>query len=112
MRTGPRNPTVRSDASLRETAAVMTRTEGRPGAASVVDAEGKLIGIFTDGDLRRLVQCGEVDFTRPVSAVMGKSPRAAGSDDLATAAAEVLRDSQVDQLPVVDAEGRPSRILD
>src|SRR5947209_2715862 len=72
MRTGPRNPTVRSDASLRETAAVMTRTEGRPGAASVVDAEGKLIGIFTDGDLRRLVQCGEVDFTRPVSAAMGK----------------------------------------
>src|SRR6266550_516961 len=56
MRTGPRNPTVRSDTSLRETAAVMTRTEGRPGAASVVDAAGKLIGIFTDGDLRRLVQ--------------------------------------------------------
>src|SRR5256712_8310345 len=67
--TGPRNPTVRSDASLRETAAVMTRTEGRPGAASVADGQGKLIGIFTDGDLRRLVQSGEVDFTRPVSAV-------------------------------------------
>src|ERR1700694_2633856 len=39
MRTGARNPTVRGDASLRETAAVMTRTEGRPGAASVVDAD-------------------------------------------------------------------------
>src|SRR5205823_807096 len=73
MRTGARNPMVRWDASLRETAGVMTRTEGRPGAASVVDAHGKLVGIFTDGDLRRLVQCGEVDFTRPVSAVMGKS---------------------------------------
>src|SRR5262249_15959860 len=67
MRTGERNPTVRWDATLRETAAVMTRTEGRPGAASVVDAQGKLIGIFTDGDLRRLVQMGEVDFSRPVS---------------------------------------------
>jgi len=38
MRTGARNPTVRWDTPLRETAAVMTRTEGRPGAASVVDA--------------------------------------------------------------------------
>jgi len=112
MRTGSRNPTVRSDASLRETAAVMTRTEGRPGAASVVDGQGKLIGIFTDGDLRRLVQSGEVDFTRPVSAVMGKSPRVVGPDDLAIAAAAMLRDIQVDQLPVVDADGRPVGLLD
>jgi len=112
VRTGSRNPTVRSDASLRETAAVMTRTEGRPGAASVVDGQGKLIGIFTDGDLRRLVQSGEVDFTRPVSAVMGKSPRVVGPDDLAIAAAAMLRDIQVDQLPVVDADGRPVGLLD
>jgi arabinose-5-phosphate isomerase len=112
MRTGSRNPTVRWDASLRETAAVMTRTEGRPGAASVVDAQGKLIGIFTDGDLRRLVQSGELDFARPVSAVMGKSPRTVGPDSLATAAAEMMRDTQVDQLPVVDGEGRPVGLLD
>jgi arabinose-5-phosphate isomerase len=112
MRTGSRNPTVLWDASLRETAAVMTRTEGRPGAASVVDAQGKLVGIFTDGDLRRLVQSGEVDFTRPVSAVMGKSPRTVGPDSLATAAAEMMRDTQVDQLPVVDGEGRPVGLLD
>ena len=112
MRTGSRNPTVLWEASLRETAAVMTRTEGRPGAASVVDAQGKLVGIFTDGDLRRLVQSGEVDFTRPVSAVMGKSPRTVGPDSLATAAAEMMRDTQVDQLPVVDGEGRPVGLLD
>ena len=112
MRTGSRNPTVRSDASLRETAGVMTRTEGRPGAASVVDAQGKLVGIFTDGDLRRLVQSGEVDFARPVSAVMGKSPRTVSPDDLATTAAEMLRNPQVDQLPVVDADGRPVGLLD
>src|SRR6267142_2411526 len=112
MRTGTRNPTVRWNASLRETAGVMTRTEGRPGAASVVDAQGKLVGIFTDGDLRRLVQSGEVDFARPVSAVMGKSPRTVGPDDLATTAAEMLRNTQVDQLPVVDAAGRPVGLLD
>jgi arabinose-5-phosphate isomerase len=112
MRTGERNPTVRADTSLRDTAAVMTRTEGRPGAASVLDAEGKLIGIFTDGDLRRLVQRGEVDFARPVSHVMGKSPRTVRPDDLAISAAEMLRDTQVDQLPVVDGDGRPVGLLD
>jgi arabinose-5-phosphate isomerase len=112
MRTGERNPTVPSSSSLRETAAVMTRTEGRPGAASVVDAQGRLVGIFTDGDLRRLVQRGEVDFTRPVSSVMGKSPRTVGADDLAQTAAEILRNTQVDQLPVVDGDGRPVGLLD
>lgn len=112
MRTGSRNPTVRWDASLRDTAGVMTRTEGRPGAASVVDAAGKLVGIFTDGDLRRLVQGGEVDFSRPVSAVMGKTPRTVGPDDLAQTAADMLRNTQVDQLPVVDEAGRPVGLLD
>src|SRR6266566_2506182 len=107
MRTGSRNPMVRWDTPLRETAAVMTRTEGRPGAASVIDAHGKLVGIFTDGDLRRLVQVGEVDFSRAVSSVMGKSPRTVSPDDLAQNAAELMRDTQVDQLPVVDAAGRP-----
>src|SRR5947208_15121804 len=73
MRTGAANPTVSEKTSLRETAAVMS-TVGRPGAASVVDGAGKLAGIFTDGDLRRLVQQDEVDFTRPVSVVMGRHP--------------------------------------
>jgi arabinose-5-phosphate isomerase len=112
MRTGARNPTVRSDASLRETAAVMTRTEGRPGAASVVDPQGRLVGIFTDGDLRRLVQQGEVDFERPVSSVMGKTPRTVSPDDLAQNAADLMRATQVDQLPVVDAHRRPVGLLD
>jgi arabinose-5-phosphate isomerase len=112
MRTGARNPTVRWDTSLRDTAAVMTRTEGRPGAASVIDAQGKLVGIFTDGDLRRLVQLGEMDFTRAVSSVMGKSPRTVTPDDLAITAAELMRTTEVDQLPVMDTDGRPVGLLD
>jgi arabinose-5-phosphate isomerase len=58
------------------------------------------------------VQNGEVDFSRPVAAVMGKSPRTVGPDDLATAAAEMLRETEVDQLPVVDGAGRPVGLLD
>jgi arabinose-5-phosphate isomerase len=112
MRTGARNPMVRWDASLRETAGVMTSTEGRPGAASVTDASGRLVGIFTDGDLRRLVQMGEMDFSRPVSSVMGKSPRTVGPDEPAQTAADLMRETQVDQLPVVDKAGRPVGLLD
>src|SRR5207245_9090717 len=59
MRTGSRNPTVRWDVSLRETAAVMTRTDGRPGAASLVDAQGNPAGIFPPRGLRGVSQRAE-----------------------------------------------------
>jgi arabinose-5-phosphate isomerase len=111
MRTGAANPTVLSTASVRETAAVMS-TVGRPGAASVIDESGRLVGIFTDGDLRRLVQQDDIDFTRPVSAVMGRNPRTVGPEDWATTAAEILREGQIDQLPVVDDRGHPVGLLD
>lgn len=112
MRTGAANPTVREDTPIRECAAVMTSTEGRPGACSIVDRQGRLVGIFTDGDLRRLVQLGDTDFARPVRAVMGKSPRTASPEDLAQLAADEMRRGQLDQLPVVDPAGRPVGLLD
>jgi arabinose-5-phosphate isomerase len=112
MRVGSMNPTVREDASLRETVAVMTSTEGRPGATSVVDARGQLVGIFTDGDLRRLVQEEHTNFSRPVSSVMGKGPRTVSPDDLAQDAADLMRAARVDQVPVVDEQHRPVGMLD
>jgi len=112
MRAGRANPVVRADAPLHEAVVVMTNTPGRPGATNVVDTSGRLVGIFTDGDLRRLVQQNDVDFTRPVSAVMGHDPRTVAPEDLATTAAEILREGQIDQLPVVDDAGRPVGLLD
>ncbi|CAN0504356.1 unnamed protein product, partial [Discosporangium mesarthrocarpum] len=58
MRTGDRNPFVESGATVLQAIEVMTRTPGRPGATSVVDKHNKLIGFFTDGDLRRLIEDG------------------------------------------------------
>jgi arabinose-5-phosphate isomerase len=112
MRTGAANPVVQARTPLRETVAMMSSTPGRPGATSVVDAAGRLQGIFTDGDLRRLVEQGEADFERAVSTVMHRGPRTVSPDDLATEAAELLREGQIDQLPVVDADGRPVGLLD
>jgi arabinose-5-phosphate isomerase len=112
MRGAEANPVVREDAPLSAAVAVMTETPGRPGATSVVDAAGKLVGIFTDGDLRRLVEHEQTDFTRPVSSAMGRNPRTVRPDALLVDAARVLRQARIDQVPVVDAEGRPVGLLD
>ncbi len=112
MRQAEANPVVREDAPLSAAVAVMTETPGRPGAASVVDAAGRLAGIFTDGDLRRLVEHGQTDFNLPVSTAMGRNPRTVRPEALVVDAARVLRSGAIDQVPVVDEDGRPVGLLD
>ncbi len=112
MRSGAAHPVVRQEARLSEAVVVMTNTPGRPGATNVVDAGGLLVGIFTDGDLRRLVERGETNFERPVQEVMGKRPRCVGPEVLVLEATRLMREARVDQLPVVDAEGRAVGLLD
>jgi arabinose-5-phosphate isomerase len=112
MRGEEANPVVREDQPLSAAVAVMTETPGRPGATAVVDAAGKLVGIFTDGDLRRLVENGLTDFGLPVSSAMGRNPRTVRPDALVVDAARVLRQARIDQVPVVDREGRPVGLLD
>lgn len=112
MRQGPLNPVVREDVALTEALSVMTRTPGRPGATSVIDQDGRLVGVFTDGDLRRLVQAGHTDFNDPVRNHMTRHPRTVPPELLGGEAARVLRDRAIDQVPVVDGEGRPIGLLD
>jgi arabinose-5-phosphate isomerase len=112
MRSGDANPLVHETAMLSEAVVVMTNTPGRPGAANVVDDSGRLVGIFTDGDLRRLVERGMPDFETPVGELMITEPRSVGPEELVLTAAAVMRESGVDQLPVVDAEGVPVGLLD
>ncbi|MDQ3262132.1 MAG: KpsF/GutQ family sugar-phosphate isomerase [Myxococcota bacterium] len=112
MRSGEANPVVSESASLSEVVVVMTNTPGRPGAANVVDASGRLVGIFTDGDLRRLVEQGRTHFDVTVGEVMGRHPRFVLPEELVLGAATRMREARVDQLPVVDAEGRPVGLLD
>lgn len=112
MRTGERLPIVAVDASLRAVLRVMTDTPGRPGAACVVDGAGRLVGLFTDGDLRRLVQEGALDPTVPVGEVMHHAPRHIDAQARLHEAARVLAALQVDQLPVLDGARRPVGLLD
>jgi arabinose-5-phosphate isomerase len=112
MRAGAGNPVVRETAKLSDAVVVMTNTAGRPGATNVVNAKGRLVGIFTDGDLRRLAEHGALDFGVRVREVMCRRPRCVGPDELVLAATSLMREARVDQLPVVDPEGRPLGLLD
>jgi arabinose-5-phosphate isomerase len=112
MRQGAANPLVRSGATLADCVSVMTRTQGRPGATQVVDGKGKLVGVFTDGDLRRLVERHQVDFRARVTEVMTRNPRTVRPEARVSDAARVLRSAAIDQVPVVDGQGRPVGLLD
>jgi len=112
MRKGADNPVAPCDVTVRETLRVMTG-HNSPGAVSLTDADGKLVGFFTDGDFRRLMQDAEPGLLdRPVSEVMTRNPKTIGHDHLAAEAYRMLRDYRIDQVPVVDEEGRPVGLLD
>lgn len=87
-----------------------------PGAIVLVDeSTGKLSGIFTDGDLRRLVVSspgGAVNLNRPVRDVMTRNPKLIREDALASEALAVMRMGRIDELPVLDESDRPIGLID
>jgi arabinose-5-phosphate isomerase len=85
----------------------------RSGAVILVDSQGKLTGIFSDGDLRRLVTDNDGSaLSRPVAQVMTRSPKRIAEDALASEAMAILRQYRIDELPVVDAQDRPVGLID
>ncbi len=87
-----------------------------PGAIVMFDPQTeKLSGIFTDGDLRRLVALspgGAVDLGRPIREVMTRSPKRIGEEALASEAMAIMRPVRIDELPVVDGDDRPTGLID
>ena len=113
MRSGSSNPVAPDNASLRRVIAIMSETPGRPGAASVVNAAGVLVGFFTDGDLRRLLEGpGAFSVDIPIASVMHADPKRVHPDTLVLKAEQMLRAYKIDQLPVVDELGHPVGLLD
>ena len=110
MRTGDRNPVVREETPVTEAVAAITRA--RAGAVCVVDAAGRLSGIFTDGDLRRTMGRDARLLAGRIADVMTRSPKTIGPDRLADEAVRILRQKKIDELPVVDDKGEPVGMLD
>ncbi len=85
----------------------------RPGAMLLIDSNsGKLTGLFTDGDLRRLILKDEKSLDHSIASIMTRSPRTLRSTDLVRDAVTLVREFRADELPVVDEQGRPVGILD
>jgi arabinose-5-phosphate isomerase len=104
MRSGNAIPSVTADVSLSD--ALFEITQKGMAMTAVVDQDYRAIGIFTDGDLRRLI--GQVqDFTKLVIAdVMHANPRTIGPDQLAVEAVEIMEQFRINQLLVADVNGR------
>jgi len=104
MRTGDDAPRIEETATVMETLLEMSR--GRMGMTAVLDREGRVTGIFTDGDLRRTLEKGISLQATPVTEVMMRGPRTIAPERLAAEAVEIMERRKVNQLLVVDPERR------
>jgi arabinose-5-phosphate isomerase len=104
MHTGARLPSVGIGASLSQ--AILEMSAKGIGITAIVDASGKLAGIFTDGDLRRTLEKHDNIKSLAVSDVMTRNPRTIAPDRLAVEAAQMMQAHKVSgRLLVVDAKG-------
>lgn len=110
MRKGKANPIVKEDTMIKSV--LLKITEARAGSASVVNKKGALIGIFTDGDLRRHLGVDAALPVRRVREVMTKNPITISKDMLAADAFRILRERKIDEIPVVDNKRRPIGLVD
>lgn len=99
MAKGDDVPLVHEGASLLDATIEMTRA--RMGGTAIVDADGLLLGAFTDGDLRRAVT-GKQSLTEPVSRFMTAKPRSVSPDELASEALRVMNEANITLLFVCD----------
>lgn len=113
MRSGAELPLVNAEATLGETILVMNRTPGRPGAALVVERDGRLTGIFTHGDLARLLEShSSIDRDTKVRERMGKNPKSARPEQLVEEAMRMMTQFHIDQIAVIDEQGRAVGLVD
>ncbi len=110
MRTGDRVAQIGPDAPVRE--AILAMTRSRSGAVAVVDPDGRVRGVFTDGDLRRHLDDPGGLGDRPIAQVMTPDPVAVGADQLAAEALRLFERHRIDDLVVVDRDGRLAGMVD
>lgn len=113
----PNLPLIAGDDTVEQAYAYATRVAEdknirRAGALVIVDDGGRLAGIFTDGDLRKLVFKDRDALHRPIAEVMTRDPRTLSDQSLVRDAVRLMRERRLDELPVVDGEGRPVGLID
>ncbi len=101
-------PVVQTDSSMKEVILEMTTKRG---ITSVVDEEGRVVGVITDGDLRRLLERVSNPFHLTARDVMTTHPKVIGPDELAVTAARKMEEYGITALIVIDEERRPIGII-
>lgn len=110
MHTGDALPVVSPDMSM--TDAVMVISSKRLGMTTVTGRDDKLLGILTDGDIRRGIQKGGKEFfDMKAGEVMSKNPKTISEDELAAKALSIMESHSITSLVVSDEEGRPKGII-
>jgi arabinose-5-phosphate isomerase len=105
MHKGDEVPRVRGDTPLREGLLEMSRK--KLGMTVVVDDNDIILGVFTDGDLRRALDHGAVDVRATLmKSVMTPNPRRIGPRELAAEAVHLMETYSITALPVADAHGK------
>lgn len=109
MHTGQEMPSVKLNSAMKDT--ILEMTSKRLGTTLVLDFDGRLAGIFTDGDLRRLVEKNDNFMARTAGEVMTASPKTVSKDELAEKALNMMESFQITSLPVTDKDMMPVGIL-
>jgi len=109
MHVGIENPIVESSVKMNK--AILEMTSKGLGCTSVVDADGELVGIITDGDLRRMMEKGMTDLNVNVTDVMVKDPRSMHPQELAVDALTFMEENKITMLPIVDDTKIPVGML-
>lgn len=109
MHTGEEIPTVNQNTSLPNT--ILEITTKRLGATCVMNDEGRLAGIITDGDLRRLIEKRHDIWELKAGDVMTRNPKTIGKGVLAAKALLLMEEYSITQLIVVNTEGLPEGII-
>ncbi len=110
MRTKRFNPVVGENTLIKDV--LIEITSHHAGAAAVVNAAGALVGIFTDGDLRRNLERHPQLLRKKVKSVMTHKPTVVNEEDLASEAMKILERKKIDEVPVVNKKFHPVGMLD
>ena len=110
MRSGERNAVASEDLTVKEALWVMTRAKS--GSVSVVNTNGRLVGVFTDGDLRRQMTGGDHVLGQPLKKVMTRDPISVREDALAMEVLKVFNEHNIDDLIVVNSRKQPVGLID
>ena len=112
FRLGENLPTADAGQTVAEALAAVSAIRRRPGAICVLGEGEELLGVFSDGDLRRLLTDRPAALHGPIGEVMTATPKTVGEDDLAAEALATMRRHRIDELPVLAEGGRCVGLID